>query len=238
MRTTAVRDGDEWVINGTKNWITNAGDRRLLRRLRASPTARAAAHDRVRRREGPARASRSASSSTSSGIKGSPTGSPVFEDVRVPAENVIGEEGKGLSRRAGHARAHAPRRRRAGRRHRPGRDRLRDRLREGAHRLRQADHRAAGASSSSSPTWRRGRPPRASCSTRRARWPTAASPTWASTRSMAKLFASDTAMAVTVEARPGARRLRLRQRVPGRADDARREDHADLRGHERDPARS
>src|SRR4029453_4457053 len=29
---------------------------------------------------------------------------------------------------------------------------------------------------------------------------------------------------------------RLRQRVPGGADDARREDHADLRGHERDPA--
>src|SRR5207244_5241933 len=25
MRTTAVLDGDEWVINGTKNWITNAG---------------------------------------------------------------------------------------------------------------------------------------------------------------------------------------------------------------------
>src|SRR3954464_4580066 len=24
LRTTAVRDGDEWVINGTKNWITNA----------------------------------------------------------------------------------------------------------------------------------------------------------------------------------------------------------------------
>ena len=25
MRTTAVQDGDEWVLNGTKNWITNAG---------------------------------------------------------------------------------------------------------------------------------------------------------------------------------------------------------------------
>ena len=25
MRTTAVQDGDEWVINGQKNWITNAG---------------------------------------------------------------------------------------------------------------------------------------------------------------------------------------------------------------------
>src|SRR5262249_31375458 len=36
---------------------------------------------------------------------------------------------------------------------------------------------------------------------------------------------------------PGPRRLRLRQRVPGRADDARREDHPDLRGHAGDPAR-
>ena len=36
--------------------------------------------------------------------------------------------------------------------------------------------------------------------------------------------------------RPGARRLRLHPGVPGRADDARREDHADLRGHEPDPA--
>ena len=25
MRTTAVADGDDWVINGTKNWISNAG---------------------------------------------------------------------------------------------------------------------------------------------------------------------------------------------------------------------
>jgi alkylation response protein AidB-like acyl-CoA dehydrogenase len=31
------------------------------------------------------------------GIRGSPTGSPVLENVRVPAENLIGEQGKGLS---------------------------------------------------------------------------------------------------------------------------------------------
>ena len=53
---------------------------------------------------------------------------------------------------------------------------------------------------------------------------------------MAKLFASDTAMCGDRRGRPGARRLRLRQRVPGRALHARRQDHADLRGHERDPA--
>ena len=50
--------------------------------------------------------------------------------------------------------------------------------------------------------------------------------------SMAKLFASDNAMRVTVEARSDPRRLRIRQRLPPRADAARREDHADLRGHQ------
>ena len=48
------------------------------------------------------------------GIRGSPTGQPIFDDVRVPAENVIGEVGSGLARRARHARADAARRRRAG----------------------------------------------------------------------------------------------------------------------------
>ena len=55
--------------------------------------------------------------------------------------------------------------------------------------------------------------------------------------SMAKLFASRHGDGGDGRGGPGPRRLRLRQRVPGRADDARREDHADLRGHQRDPAR-
>ena len=54
--------------------------------------------------------------------------------------------------------------------------------------------------------------------------------------SMAKLFASDTAMAVTVEAVQVLGGYGYVKRVPGRAHDARREDHPDLRGHERDPA--
>ncbi len=78
------------------------------------------------------------------GIRASPTGQPIFEEVRVPEENVIGEVGKGPVGRARHARAHPPRRRRAGRRDRPGRDRLRRRLRARAPAVRQGDQRVPG----------------------------------------------------------------------------------------------
>ncbi len=94
MRTTARQDGDEWVINGTKNWITNAGiadfyvvfaqTDREQRRI----TAFVVEADRPGLSIGKLE--------HKLGIKGSPTGSPVFEDVRVPQENVVGQVGKGL----------------------------------------------------------------------------------------------------------------------------------------------
>jgi alkylation response protein AidB-like acyl-CoA dehydrogenase len=95
LRTTAVRDGDAWVINGTKNWISNAGiadfyvvfavTDRENRRLSAFVVEKDREGFSVGRLE------------HKLGIKGSPTGSPTFDDVRVPAENLIGTEGKGLS---------------------------------------------------------------------------------------------------------------------------------------------
>jgi acyl-CoA dehydrogenase len=95
MRTHAVRDGDEWVLNGTKNWITNAGvadfyvvfamTDREARRLSAFVVDASSPGLSIGKLE------------HKLGIKGSPTGSPVFEDVRVPHENLIGTEGKGLS---------------------------------------------------------------------------------------------------------------------------------------------
>ena len=94
VRTTAVRDGDEWVINGAKNWITNvtvADFYVVFARTdpeRRRMTAFVVEHDRpglsIGRLE------------HKLGIKGSPTGSPVFEDVRVPDANRIGDEGRGL----------------------------------------------------------------------------------------------------------------------------------------------
>jgi acyl-CoA dehydrogenase len=95
MRTTAVQDGSDWVINGTKNWITNAGiadfyvvfavTDRENRRISAFVVEKDTEGFSVPKFE------------HKMGIHGSPTGQPVFEDVRVPAENVIGEVGRGMS---------------------------------------------------------------------------------------------------------------------------------------------
>jgi alkylation response protein AidB-like acyl-CoA dehydrogenase len=94
MKTTAVKDGDEWVINGTKNWISNLGiadfyicfavtDRESKR-----ITAFVVEADRPGFSVGKLE--------HKLGIRASPTGQPIFEDVRVPHENVIGEVGRGL----------------------------------------------------------------------------------------------------------------------------------------------
>src|SRR6476659_5914923 len=97
LRTTAVRDGDEWVINGTKNWITNASIADFYVVLARTPSAD---DGRPRLSAFVVESDRDGVSvpklEHKLGIKGSPTGSPVFEDVRVPHENMIGAEGKGL----------------------------------------------------------------------------------------------------------------------------------------------
>ncbi|MEY2513839.1 MAG: hypothetical protein QOJ89_1197 [bacterium] len=97
LRTTAVRSeaGDEWVINGQKNWITNAGvaDFYIVFAKTDREHNRSSAFVVEADREGfdPGKLEHKL------GIKGSPTGSPSFTDVRVPADHLLGVEGKGLS---------------------------------------------------------------------------------------------------------------------------------------------
>ncbi|MDX6670666.1 MAG: hypothetical protein QOI91_1029 [Solirubrobacteraceae bacterium] len=97
MITRAERDGGEWVINGTKNWITNLGIADFY--VVFAVTDKEAGHsagisafiveaDRTGFSVGKLE--------HKLGIRGSPTGQPIFEDVRVPAENLIGTEGEGF----------------------------------------------------------------------------------------------------------------------------------------------
>jgi alkylation response protein AidB-like acyl-CoA dehydrogenase len=95
MKTTAVADGDEWVLNGTKNWISNLGvadfyivfavTDRDSRRLSAFVVEADRPGFSVGKLE------------HKLGIRASPTGQPIFEDVRIPHSNIIGQVGKGLS---------------------------------------------------------------------------------------------------------------------------------------------
>jgi alkylation response protein AidB-like acyl-CoA dehydrogenase len=98
MITRAERDGDGWVINGTKNWITNLGVADFY--VVFAKTDRSAARSRgisafVVESDRPGFSVGKLEHKL--GIKGSPTGQPIFEDVHVPAENLIGVEGKGMN---------------------------------------------------------------------------------------------------------------------------------------------
>jgi alkylation response protein AidB-like acyl-CoA dehydrogenase len=98
MITRAVRDGDEWVINGTKNWITNLGVADFY--VVFAKTDPDAGHSRgisafVVEADRPGFSVGKLEHKL--GIKGSPTGQPIFEDVRVPLSHLIGEENRGMS---------------------------------------------------------------------------------------------------------------------------------------------
>jgi len=97
MICKAVQDGDEWVVNGTKNWITNLGIADFY--VVFAVTDPSAGHSRgisafVVERDRPGFSVGKLERKL--GIKGSPTGQPIFEDVRIPAANLIGEVNKGM----------------------------------------------------------------------------------------------------------------------------------------------
>ena len=96
IRTTAIRDGDHYVLNGTKQWITNGGEAEVYTVIALT---------------NPAKGQRGASAivvekgtpgftfgkkEDKMGIRASATRELVFQDCRVPAANLIGREGTGF----------------------------------------------------------------------------------------------------------------------------------------------
>lgn len=97
QKTRAVRDGDFWVLNGVKRWITNAGVSEYYTVL--------AVTDPEKRSKGISAFVVEKSDEGVSfgapekklGIKGSPTREVYLDNVRIPADRLIGEEGKGFT---------------------------------------------------------------------------------------------------------------------------------------------
>src|SRR5437764_3953828 len=97
MRTRATREGDEWVIDGTKNWTTNLGIADFY--VVFAVTDPEEGHSRgitafVVEADRPGFSVGKLEHKL--GIRGSPTGQPIFDGVRVPEENLIGDPGQGF----------------------------------------------------------------------------------------------------------------------------------------------
>jgi alkylation response protein AidB-like acyl-CoA dehydrogenase len=96
MRCRAVRDGDTYVLSGTKYWITNAGISDTYTVF--AKTDPAAGHQGISCFVVEADwGVKVAKLEHKMGLRGSPTGEVVFDDVRVPAANLVGEEGQGFT---------------------------------------------------------------------------------------------------------------------------------------------
>ena len=142
MRTTARRDDDEYVLDGSKRFITNAGVAGLYTVFAKTDPEAGHAGISAFIVEADAPGFEVTRLEPKMGISGSTTGELAFDDCRIPAGNLLGAEGEGFRHRDAHPRPLAARRRRAGARHRAGRDRLRARVREDARDDGQADRGA------------------------------------------------------------------------------------------------
>jgi short/branched chain acyl-CoA dehydrogenase len=98
-RTTAVREGDEWVINGSKAFITNSGTDITSVVTVTAVTSRVGGHPQISAILVPAgTAGLSVAKPYSKvGWLASDTHELAFTDCRVPAANLLGEEGRGYA---------------------------------------------------------------------------------------------------------------------------------------------
>jgi alkylation response protein AidB-like acyl-CoA dehydrogenase len=96
MRARAVRDGDDYILTGSKYWITNAGISDIyVVFAKTDPDAggRGISCFLVEKEWG----IRISKHEDKLGLRGSPTGEVVLEEVRVPGSHRIGEEGQGFT---------------------------------------------------------------------------------------------------------------------------------------------
>ncbi len=96
MKTTAVKDGDEWVINGTKNWITHgiSGDIAVVMCRTGEPRSKDNSTAFVVERGTPGFSG--GKKENKLGMRASETAEMIFDNCRIPDANRLGEVGQGF----------------------------------------------------------------------------------------------------------------------------------------------
>ena len=97
MKTRAVREGDDWVLNGVKRWITNAGQSQFYTVFAVTDPEKGARGISAFVVEKDDEGVSFGAPEKKLGIKGSPTREVYFDKVRIPADRMIGAEGTGFA---------------------------------------------------------------------------------------------------------------------------------------------
>jgi len=96
LETTAVKDGDYYILNGTKQWITNGGEAEIYTVFALTDKSKGARGASCFIVEKGAEGFTFGKKEDKMGIRGSATRELIFDNVRVPKENLIGREGNGF----------------------------------------------------------------------------------------------------------------------------------------------
>jgi butyryl-CoA dehydrogenase len=96
MKTTAVRDGEDYVLNGTKQFITNGGEAEIYTVIALTDPAKGARGASAFIVEKDSPGFTFGKKEKKMGIRSSATSELVFHNCRVPKENLLGREGAGF----------------------------------------------------------------------------------------------------------------------------------------------
>jgi alkylation response protein AidB-like acyl-CoA dehydrogenase len=96
MRTVAVRDGGSWVLNGTKQFITNASTGDLIVAMAVTNGSKGSRGITAFLVEQGTPGFRAGKKEDKLGMRASETSEVIFENCRVPASQVVGQEGQGF----------------------------------------------------------------------------------------------------------------------------------------------
>ena len=96
VKTKAVKDGDSYILNGTKQWITNGGEAQIYTIIAQTDPSRGARGLTAFIVEEGTEGFSYGKKENKMGIRASSTMELIFENCRVPAENIISREGYGF----------------------------------------------------------------------------------------------------------------------------------------------